>query len=307
MAAEKIKVLIGPSTFCDHDKAPLDLLSDSGFEVISNPHKRKLTKEETIALLSGNVAGLIAGLEPLDKDVLTKTKLKVISRCGSGMSNVDLATAKALGIKVYSTPDAPVNAVAELTVGSILSLLRASSFMDKELHEGRWSKKIGRELAGKTVAIVGFGRIGRRVALLLKNFGVKLIAVDPALTGIVEGVKIVTLAAAVKEADILSLHTNGDKELIGEKEFAQMKDGVVLLNAARGGLINEAALIKALESKKIAGAGLDTFSTEPYNGPLLKYSQVLLTPHIGSYTLECRKSMDMEAAQNLIKGFKNIK
>ncbi len=296
--------MIGPSTFGEYDKAPLDLLQDQGFETIANPYKRKFTKEETIALLSDGVAGLIAGLEPLDREVLAKTRLKVISRCGSGMSNVDLAAAKELGIKVFSTPDGPTNAVAELTIGGILFLLRASPFLDKELHEGRWGRKIGHELAGKTIAIVGFGRIGRRVAFLLKNFGVKLIAVDPALTGMVEGVKIVALAEALGEADILSLHTSGDQEIIGEKEFSQMKDGSVFLNAARGGLVNEAALIKALDGKKVAGAWLDTFSVEPYSGPLTKYPQVLLTPHIGSYTRECRKAMDMEAAQNLIKGFK---
>jgi D-3-phosphoglycerate dehydrogenase len=300
------KILIGPSTFAEHDRKPLDLLKANGFEAIDNPYKRKLTKEEVIALLSDNVMGIIAGLEPLDKEVLTRTKLKVISRCGSGMSNVDLKSAAELGIKVYCTPQGPVTAVAELTVGALLSLLRMLPVMDQELHSGTWNKKIGLQLEGKTVAIIGFGRIGRKVAQLLKNFGTKLIAVDPALSGIVEGTKIVSFDEAVKDADIISLHTSGEEELFGEDEFKYMKNGAVILNAARGGLINEQALINALDRKKISGAWLDTFVVEPYNGPLTKYRQVILTPHVGSYTSECRRSMELEAAGNLITGFKEI-
>ena len=155
------------------------------------------------------------------------------------------------------------------------------------------------------MAIVGFGRIGRRVAQLLKNFNVHLIAVDPALSGVVEGARIVTQEEAFKTADIISLHLSGDQPVLCANEFAMMKDGVVLLNGARGNLIDEAAFAAALESKKVHAAWLDVFSKEPYGGPLTNTRSFLLTSHIGSYTLECRKNMEMEAARNLVKGFEN--
>ena len=301
---ERIKVLIGPSSFGEQDPLPLNLLKEKGFEIVNNPYKRKLTKDEVIKLLSENVAVLIAGLEPLDREVLSKTALRVISRCGSGMSNVDLKAAAEKGIKVYSTPQGPVTAVAELTVGALLNLLRRISFMDNQLHAGKWNKQIGCQLEGKTVAIIGFGRIGKKLAALIKAFGAKLIAVDPNSKGEIDGVKIVSLEQALREADIISLHAAGEEEIIGSREIKLMKKGVFILNAARGSLLNEPALADALESKKVAGAWLDAFGVEPYQGPLTKYSQVVLTPHVGSYTIECRKAMEMEAAENLLLGFK---
>jgi len=300
------KVLIAPSTFCVYDQAPLELLREKGFEIVDNPYKRRLTRVEVVELLSSGITGIIAGLEPLDRDVLGKVSLKVISRCGSGLSNVDLDAAKELGVQVCYTPNGPTIAVAELTIGALLALLRKISLMDADLHAGKWSKDTGRQLQGKTVAIVGFGRIGRKVAQLLKGFEVNLIAVDPQLEGNVEGVEIVDLEVALKCADIISLHCSGEQELLSEKEFSLIKKGAFLLNVARGSLVNEQALIKALDNGKIEGAWLDTFSTEPYKGDLIKYPQVLLTPHVGSYAIEGRKTMEMEAVTNLICAFKEI-
>ena len=161
-AKAKIKILLGPSTFSETDKAPLLKLLEMGFDIIENPFKRKLTKEELLKLLPG-VIGIIAGLEPLDREVLEKSELKVISRCGSGLSNVDLDAAKELGIIVTNTPLAPVSAVAELTVGCLLILLRHIPQMDRALHHKKWSKMTGRQLSGMKVAVIGFGNIGQRV------------------------------------------------------------------------------------------------------------------------------------------------
>ena len=301
-----MKVLIGPSTFAQVDDTPLTRLSDAGYEIIENPYKRRLTKPELLELLGRAVTGLIAGLEPLDREVLEKSKLKVISRCGSGLSSVDLKAATELGIKVYSTPDAPREAVAELTLGAMLGLLRMIPEMDRNMHRGKWSKKIGTQIAGKTVAIIGFGRIGRRVASLLLPFNVKIIVVDPHVRKNTEGVEIAPLDKALKVADIITVHSAGEEEIIGKDEFKLIKQGVFLLNAARGRSVDEKSLIQALEEGKIRGAWLDTFESEPYSGPLTKYPQVILTPHAGSYTLECRRSMEMEAVNNLISGFKKI-
>lgn len=300
-----LKVLLGPSTFGAADQSPVERLIKAGFDVINNPFGRKLTKQELIELLPG-VKGLIAGLETLDEDVMRKSELKVISRCGSGLSNVDMEAAKRLEIRVYYTPYGPTTAVAELTIGAMINLLRRISLMDRDMHEGRWTKNIGLQLENKTVAIIGFGRIGKKVASLLRPFQVKIYAVDTAQQGDVDGVKILTLEEALPISDIITIHSSGEEQIMGEDEFKLMKDGSFLLNAARGGLVNEESLIHALEGGKIAGAWLDTFCTEPYAGSLCKFPQVILTPHVGSYTMECRRSMEMEAVDNLISALLKV-
>lgn len=295
------KIVLGPSSFAEIDKTPLDRLLASGYTIVDNPFKRKLTKPELLDLLTPDVVGIIAGLEPLDREVLERSKLKVISRVGSGLSNVDVQAARELGIEVRSTPNGPTQAVAELTIGALLGLLRMIPLMDQALHRGEWSKKIGAQLEGKTVAIVGFGRIGRRVAELLAPFRVKLLVVDPQVTDDVSaGFERLPLEQALPLADIVTLHSSGEQCLIGARELAVMKSGVVLLNVARGGLIDEEPLVKALEAGKVAGAWIDTFKKEPYNGPLCRFPNVILTPHVGSYTLDCRKQMETEAVENLL-------
>ncbi|MFA5096568.1 MAG: NAD(P)-dependent oxidoreductase [Candidatus Omnitrophota bacterium] len=297
------KILVTTSTFGESDSSPILLLEQAGYKVVLNPYKRKLTKEESKKLLPGHV-GLIAGLQTLDDEVLSVSGLKVISRCGSGMSNVDLEAAKRRKIEVCSTPEAPVNAVAELTLGCLLSLLRRISQLDQLMHQGTWKKHTGRELTGKTIVIIGFGRIGRRLSALLSPFAVKQIIVDPLVKDIPAGIRQMALKDALALADIISLHCSGDKCVLGREELSLIKKGVLILNAARGGLIDETALQEALERGQVDGAWLDTFRTEPYTGPLLKNDRVLLTPHIGSYTGECRSEMEMQAAKNLLTALK---
>lgn len=295
------KILISTSSFAATDIEPLGMLKDAGYEVMDNPYKRRLTKPELLGLLSKGITGLIAGLEILDKEVMSKSRLKVISRCGSGLSNVDLAAAKKLGIIVCSTPDAPVNSVAELTLAAMLSLLRAVPVMDNELHKGRWVKRIGLLLEGKTVVIIGFGRIGKRLSELLAPFKVRILVVDPLIKNSDADVTTLSLEKALSEADIISMHSSGNGCIIGKNELRNIKKGAFILNAARGGAVNEDALVEALEEKRIRGVWLDVFEEEPYTGPLIKYPQVMLTPHVGSYTVECRKRMEMEAVKNLIE------
>ncbi|MBN1870817.1 MAG: phosphoglycerate dehydrogenase [Candidatus Omnitrophica bacterium] len=296
----KRKVLVSTSTFADSDDAPLKKLKKSGFEVMLNPYKRKLSKEELMQLLPG-VSGLIAGLETLDHEVMSRSQLKVISRCGSGTSNVDKETAGKLGIRVCNTPDGPTDAVAELTIACLLNLLRKVSIMDQALHQGRWEKQTGLQLEGKTVVIIGLGRIGRRVAQLLIPFGARIIGVDPFVNKADASIKILSLQEALPLADIITFHCSGEKCLLSDNEFGLVKKGVFLLNAARGTLVDEKALIEALDTSRVAGVWLDTFGQEPYSGKLIRYSQVLLTPHVGSYTKECRQQMEMQAVNNLIE------
>ena len=302
------KILIGPSSFAELDCAPLERLKSAGYVVVENHFRRKLSKKELLDLLGDDVIGLIAGLETLDREVLEISKIQVISRVGAGLSNVDMEAARDLGIRVYNTPDAPTNAVAELTIGAVLCLLRMFSQMDRALHDREWRKKIGSQLQGKTVAIIGFGRIGRRVAELLFPFDVIILIVDPYVDeGACAGYRKVSLQAALSEADIVTLHCSGHECIIDDKEFTLLKKGSYLLNAARGGVISETALIKALEDGIVAGAWLDTFEHEPYNGPLCSYRNVILTPHVGSYTAECRSKMEGEAVENLLKALELCK
>lgn len=301
----EIKILIGPSSFAELDKTPLNRLKDAGCCIIDNPYKRKLTKPELLALLEDDVVGLIAGLEPLDREVMEKSHIQVVSRVGTGISNVDIEAARDLGIRVFNTPDAPTNAVAELTIGAMLSLLRMIPQMDQALHDGQWQKKVGVQLQGKTVAVIGFGRIGRRVAELLSPFGVKILVVDPYVDeSACAGYRKVAIEAALSEADIVSIHSSGHDCIIGEKEFALMKKKVYLLNVARGGVVSEKSLVNAIEDGTVAGAWLDTFEEEPYKGPLCNYRNVVLTPHVGSYTAECRLQMENEAVDNLLNYLK---
>lgn len=299
MNKKKDKIVIGPSSFGELDPEPLDKLIKHGFEVLKNPFGRKLTTKELRELLPGAV-GIIAGQETIDRETLKNSNLKVISRCGVEMSNIDLGAAGELGIVAKNTPDAPTIAVAELTLGALLGLLRMIPQMDKDLHQKKWNKKIGVQLSEKVVLIIGFGRIGRYVAKLLKPFNVKLLAVDPALKGVTEGVSIVSLREALPQADIICLHLSGNPRVLGRFEFSQMKKGVFILNAARGGVLDEKILEQAIKEGRVAGAWLDAFSEEPYQGSLTSYPQVLLTPHVGSYTKECRKKMEMESVDNLL-------
>lgn len=299
------KILVAPSSFGVVDRAPLERLEQAGLEVISNPYGRKLTKEELQKLLPG-VIGIVAGLEPLTREILEGSDLKVISRCGVGLSNVDLEAAATLGIAVRSTPDAPTLAVAELTLGAMLSVIRRIPQMDHDLHEGRWVKQVGTQLCGKTVVIIGFGRIGRKLADLLKPLDVAIVAVDSVIAPAANDVTFLSLGEALKTGDIVTLHASGESQILGDAEFALMKPGVHLLNSARGGLINESALCRALEGRIVAGAWLDTFGQEPYSGPLLGYPQVILTPHVGSSTAECRSRMERESVENLLVALQRV-
>lgn len=294
--------MIGPSSFAAIDSEPMNRLVESGCTVIDNPYNRKLSKDELFELLADDVTGLIAGLEPLDRDVLERSSIKVISRCGSGMSNVDIVAAKKLGIKVFSTPFGPTNAVAELTLACLLSLLREIPQINNSMHRKRWEKRIGLELHSKRAAVIGYGRIGQRVGELLLAFDTEVIAIDPEYDGSCNNIKKMKLHEALTVVDIVTIHSSGTELLLGKKEFEVMKQGAFILNAARGELVDESALVDALDSGKVAGAWMDTYSEEPYSGPLCDYSQVILTPHIGSYTAECRVAMETEAVENLLKG-----
>jgi D-3-phosphoglycerate dehydrogenase len=300
-----MKVVITTTSFGEYDKTPLDELEREKLEYILNPYGRKLTREEVIVLAEG-AHGIIAGTESLDAPVLEQLQhLRVISRCGVGMDNVDIKKAETLGIQVFNTPDGPTLAVAELTIVLMLDLLRKVGLMDRKLREGIWEKNMGNLLCGKKVAIIGFGRIGQRVAHLLTPFGVDIAYCD-----------VCSIECSFPEkkqeellawGDIVTLHCSAgsnDGPIIGKKELKKMKKGAWLINGARGGLVDEEALYWALKDDHLSGAALDVFENEPYTGPLCELENVILTPHIGSYAKESRIEMELQSARNLIKGLK---
>lgn len=297
------RILIGPSSYGEASPEPLERLRAAGYEIIDNPYKRRLTREELLELLP-DVVGLIAGLEPLDRDVLSRCDLKALARVGSGMNNVDQDAARELDIRVSCTPNGPVLAVAELTVGCLMALLRQTAAMDRAMRNGAWDKRMGRQLAGRPVAVIGFGRIGRKTASLLTALGAEVVGVDPMLEGDVDGVPIVSMADALARSDVIILHASGGDVILDAAAFDAMRDGVYILNPGRGELIDYDALFANLDAGKIEGVWADAHPKEPYDGDLLKYDQALLTPHVASYSLEGRIKMEMDAADNLLADLK---
>ena len=248
------------SSFGAAGPEPLESLRSAGVEVVENPHGRKLSEDE-VADLVREVDGVIAGTEPLTAAVLEgASRLRVISRVGVGMDNVDLAAAERLNIAVCNTPDAVTDAAAELVLGGMLCVMRHLNEMDAELRAGRWTRKMGGLLRGKTVGIVGLGRIGRRVATLLGPFEPRLLAHDiaPAKEWAREhGVGLVGLEQLLAESDLVTLHVsgagNGGGPILGERELLEtMKPSAVLVNAARGGLVDEDSLHRAISSGRLS-------------------------------------------------------
>ncbi len=300
------KVLISTSSFGQCGTKPLDLLTKAGFEPIINPYGRRLTADEVVTLAHGCI-GIVAGLEPLDRYVLDQLPtLRCISRVGVGMDNVDLQAAAVKGVEVRNTPDGPTIAVAELTVGLALALLRRIPHADRNLRDGVWQKEMGSLLHEKTIGIVGLGRIGRKVAELFLALGCVVVATDPFPQH--EWLKrysvsLIPLNDLLSQSDIITLHLAhepGAEPIIGTEEIRRMKKTAFLLNLARGEVLDEDALYRALIENRINGAALDVYSVEPYHGPLVKLDNIVLTPHLGSYAREGRLRMEIAAVQNLL-------
>lgn len=307
-------IFASTSSFGNYDENPIRMIQKAGFVFVSNPLKRKLTQNESIRLLNQyKPVGLIAGTEKLDREIISGSKsfLKVISRAGVGLDNVDLEAARELDIGVYRTPDAPTEAVGELAVGLMLAVLRKISTADRLIRSGNWKALMGDLIFGKIVGVVGIGRVGRHVGKILSaGFGAKVIGFDPFYK--LEWpndicLKMEMLNGLLRESDIVTIHIPGGaetKHLISRNEFNLMKKGAVIINTSRGGIIDEEALIDALNSNHIAGAGLDVFENEPYSGPLVEYDSVVLTMHMGSYAREARIKMECQAVENLLSGLK---
>jgi len=295
-------------------------LENAGFEVLTT----NVPQEQLINYINTNKvdAILVRSATKVRKNLIDATQLKLIGRGGVGMDNIDVDYAKSKGIHVINTPASSSHSVAELVFAHLFGMVRflydSNRNMpldgDTKFKTLKKSYAEGHELKGKTMGIFGFGRIGQETAKIALGVGMKVIAFDPFLEsanieldffdGQTMSFNINTQSkeSVLKEADFFSFHVPAQKEyLISDAEFTLMKDGVALVNAARGGVIDEVALIKALKSKKIACAAIDTFENEPTPAvKLLMMPNVSLTPHIGAATLEAQDRIGLELANQII-------
>lgn len=283
------------------------ILLDAGFEIISNDTGRILSREEQKSLIKDAYA-IVAGTEKYDADMLSGcTNLKVVTRFGVGTDNFDLDTMRKMGIQVGVI--ANHNAVAEFALTLILACMKNLTRYDTVVREGQWSRFPMRELSQKTVGIVGFGRIGRRLAELLTGFDVEILAYDPYLneaTATERKVTPVSLNELLARSDVISLHlpaTEQTHHMINAETIGKMKDGAFLINTSRGSLVDEKALYEALVSGKLAGAGLDVYEKEPVTpeNPLFAQENDVLAPHVAALSYETNYNGGIICAQSIVQ------
>jgi len=305
-----MKVLISTVPFAsvpNHD--PLGLLEAARVRYQLNPFGRRLTEPELVELIH-DVSILIAGTEPITTEVMEAApQLRLIARVGIGLDSVDLEAARMRGIAVTYTPEAPAPAVAELTVGLMLDLLRSISRADRLMHSKHWKRFLGRRLDGLTVGVLGVGRVGKRVIRILRGGfpNVRILANDiqPDFSfGEELGIEWVEKNKLYANSDIVTLHlplTQITNRLITEREIGMMKPSAFIINTSRGGIVDESALATALTSGCLAGAAIDVFDREPYSGVLTDIESSILTCHMGSMSEDCRAAMETEAVEDVLR------
>jgi D-3-phosphoglycerate dehydrogenase len=305
------KVLIGSRSFGAASVEHVERLRAAGCEVIPNQVGRAYRAAELREALDG-VDAIITGTDELTGEVIAGAeRLKTIAKHGVGLDNIDLAAALKRNIIVTATPGAIHDSVADLTIALLLAMARRIVPAHASVAAGEWRRFVGAELRGKTVGIVGFGRIGKGVAIRAQAFGMDVIAHDPypdEAFAREHGVAFRSLRDVLRCSDVVSLHAAAeghDQPLVGASELAEMKRGALLINTARGSLVDEAALAAMLRDGRLGGAGLDVFTDEPPNGsPLLGLGNVVLTPHIGGQTAEGLLRMGEITAENCLRALR---
>jgi D-3-phosphoglycerate dehydrogenase / 2-oxoglutarate reductase len=295
-------VAITPRSFRTTPGPHLDLLGESGLEVRFPEQERPLSEDEMVELVRG-CAGLVVGVDPVSRPVFEAGPLRVVVKYGSGTDNIDLPAANALGAKVSSTPAANARSVAELTLGLLVALARHIALHDRLVRHGSWERRSGIELGGKRLGVVGYGAVGRETARLAAAFGMEVLAHDPFVEE--ADVELVDLETLLASADAVTLHVALDEStrgLIDAEALARMRPEALLVNTARGGIVDEAALAEALASGRLAGAALDVFDDEPPAGsPLLALENVVLSPHAGAATTEATRRAGVQAVRQLLR------
>jgi len=268
-------------------------------------HEETFGPDELPEKLREYDAMILRSATKITREVLEKlgpdSKLKLIVRAGVGLDNIDLKAAKEMGVEVHNTPNSSIESVAELTLGHMLTLSRHLQKSNQTMRKGQWNKKIykGVELSGSTLGVIGIGRIGRDLAEKAKALGMIVQYFD--VMGEVDDLPQFTYVdkdTLLRTSDFITLHVpkiSGEPPVLGKPEFDKMKDGTYVINCARGGLIDEEALLEALNSGRVAGAGLDVFEHEPpKESPLLQHENVSLSPHIGASTVEAQNRIGQE-------------
>lgn len=303
-----MKILVTPTSLSPNSTIDaMKTLRDFSDDLVFNPTGKPLAEQELIPLLK-DCDGYIAGLDSITKKVLDACpKLKVISRYGAGYDCVDIKAASQKGIIVTNTPGVNAEAVGELTFGLVLSLARNIPILHEQTKSGRWIRSTGIELAEKTIGIIGLGAIGKIVARCAQGFNMKVIAYDPFIDRNYTDSHHITvqdLETLLASSDVITLHlplSDSTKHLINKHTLSLMKNGVIIINASRGGIIHEAAAYEALKNGKIGGLGLDAFEVEPpIDSPLFQFENVIATPHTGAHTKEATENMASLAISNLI-------
>lgn len=295
-------------------------IADEGIEllrtVVDVDYRDDITREELLKVIGNYDALIVRSVTKVNEELISagQPRLRVVGRAGTGVDNIDVEVSTRYGVIVANTPDSNTISAAEQTISLLLSSARFTAEASVFLKGGNWDRKPfrGAELYGKTVGIVGLGRIGSSVAVRLKSFNMRVIAYDPYITDErferfgVE--KMETLEQLMREADFVTVHTPRNEEtmhMINEEMFGLAKDGVRVVNCARGGIIKEAALVEGLTSGKVASAGLDVFEKEPANGnPLFSFKNVVVTPHLGADTHEAQKRVGVNIAEQVINALK---
>lgn len=300
---KNILIVTYPFGLCG-DK-PVKLLEQTGWKLHYSSLGRRLKGDEVRDMLQGMDA-VIAGTEPYNKETIELAdNLKVISRVGIGLDNVDYTACKKKGIQVANTPEAPSDAVADLTVAQIINLLRSLHISNQSVKEGRWKRITGDSIKQIKIGILGVGRIGGRVISRLRPFGANVLACDVSPTFDMDGIdRWVDKDTLFRECDLVSVHIPLSKKnhhFVGMNEFSMMKEGAYFINTSRGPVINERDLESCLLNKHLAGAALDVFEKEPYEGCMTKMDNVLLTAHLSSSDTLSRYLMELGAVENCIQ------
>ncbi len=306
-----MKVLVTATNYSKYCQAGKKILENAGCEIIENPHGRPYTFDELKEIVE-DIDGVVVGVDDWNEDVFKLApKLKGMARFGVGVDNIDLNAAKEHGIIVCNSPGINSSAVAEQAVALLLSLIRNIPEMNSAVRKGEWPRPMFHELKSRTIGFLGFGAIARNVAQRLAGFGPEMIAYDkyPNQEAADKlGVRLVSQEEVLKESDIISIHlpaTDETKHLINKETIQQMKDGVYIVNTARGSIVNEADMAEALESGKVAGFGTDVFEHEPIDlsGPLFKYDNYIATPHVSAETFENCETTSVVTARALLAVF----
>ncbi|HHY05869.1 MAG TPA: phosphoglycerate dehydrogenase, partial [Clostridia bacterium] len=294
-----------------------DKVSEKGIEILQqDPEnevdvKLKLSEDEICEIIPQYHAVVVRSQTKITEKILEEAKqLKVVGRAGVGIDNIDVETATLKGIVVVNTPDGNTISAAEHTMAMMLALARHIPQADQSLREGKWNRSqfVGVELRNKTLGVIGFGKIGSEVGKRSQAFGMKILVYDPYVNQEVAeraGVKAVSLDTLLQESDFITVHmplTSETKHLLCAQQFAKMKEGVRILNVARGGIIDEAALYEAIMNKKVAGAALDVYEKEPQTeSPLFALPEVIVTPHLGASTAEAQVNVAIDVAREILR------